>query len=212
MKTSFLLAVIVTLVSCAVGSTRVAQHVQLWQQDGDVQSHVVSYDLPDYPRFQAARCAAIPSNLMWTAASGDAVTLVYTDATVPPLTSFRQTLHRLDGMSLYLLSGADDETPYTLYLIKAGNPMTAYVYRDPVAFRSSSPHRCVPTGLLFATPSSEGCRFTRCEGATRGGADSSPRAVASTSVAFHARDIPAGTLRAIERGLEPALGLKWLTR
>ncbi|MGI8553727.1 MAG: type II toxin-antitoxin system HicA family toxin [Dehalococcoidia bacterium] len=36
-------------------------------------------------------------------------------------------------------------------------------------------------------------------------------AEAATSVAFHARDIPAGTLRAIERDLEPAFGRKWLT-
>jgi len=34
---------------------------------------------------------------------------------------------------------------------------------------------------------------------------------ASTSVAQHPGDIPTGTLRKIERDLEPVLGRKWLT-
>ncbi len=35
-------------------------------------------------------------------------------------------------------------------------------------------------------------------------------ATAATTVAQHTGDIPAGTLRAIERDLEPALGKGWL--
>jgi predicted RNA binding protein YcfA (HicA-like mRNA interferase family) len=35
--------------------------------------------------------------------------------------------------------------------------------------------------------------------------------VASTAVPMHPGEIPTGTLRAIERQLEPALGKKWLT-
>ena len=35
-------------------------------------------------------------------------------------------------------------------------------------------------------------------------------AAVATTVPQHAGDIPAGTLRAIERDLEPALGKRWL--
>lgn len=36
--------------------------------------------------------------------------------------------------------------------------------------------------------------------------------VANTAVAVHPGDIPIGTLRKIERDLEPVLGRKWLSR
>jgi predicted RNA binding protein YcfA (HicA-like mRNA interferase family) len=36
------------------------------------------------------------------------------------------------------------------------------------------------------------------------------RMMVATTVAQHAGDVPAGTLRAIERDLEPALGKGWL--
>ncbi|MDQ2874317.1 MAG: hypothetical protein M3Y33_05710 [Actinomycetota bacterium] len=40
--------------------------------------------------------------------------------------------------------------------------------------------------------------------------DLSGRVTVATTVAQHAGDIPAGTLRAIERDLEPAPGKGWL--
>jgi predicted RNA binding protein YcfA (HicA-like mRNA interferase family) len=40
--------------------------------------------------------------------------------------------------------------------------------------------------------------------------DAGVRVTVATTVAQHAGDIPAGTLRAIERDLEPALGKGWL--
>jgi predicted RNA binding protein YcfA (HicA-like mRNA interferase family) len=40
--------------------------------------------------------------------------------------------------------------------------------------------------------------------------DTDAEARVATTVAQHAGDIPAGTLRAIERDLEPALGEGWL--
>jgi len=40
--------------------------------------------------------------------------------------------------------------------------------------------------------------------------DAGARVTVATTVAQHAGDVPAGTLRAIERDLEPALGKGWL--
>jgi predicted RNA binding protein YcfA (HicA-like mRNA interferase family) len=41
---------------------------------------------------------------------------------------------------------------------------------------------------------------------------SGTEATAATTVAQHSGDIPRGTLRAIEKDLEPAFGEGWLTR
>jgi predicted RNA binding protein YcfA (HicA-like mRNA interferase family) len=40
--------------------------------------------------------------------------------------------------------------------------------------------------------------------------ESGARVTVATTVAQHAGDVPAGTLRAIERDLEPGLGKGWL--
>ncbi len=153
MRLSFLLGAL-ALVGCTAGGAKAPSNVHTWQGDVGGRVQVRSYDLPDCPRLQAARRESIPTNISWTSSSGQTVTLAYTGATVPPLTTFTRTPYRLNDMQIYLLSDSEIESPNTLYLLRDGRPAAAYVYRDPMAFPGTAPNKCKPAILIPSTQAS----------------------------------------------------------